>query len=191
MKTKAWLLLPLVVLLLAGCVVTSINPFHDPADRVTDPDLVGDWYQKKEDGSKDKDLWRFAEAQDKGYRLTIKTDKGEPEYDAFQFKLGSYRFLDCVDRARPENGVPVHYLLRVYQTKPTLKLAFMPIDWMEKKLKEDPKLLRHTWVQPPLGETNSKPALVLTAETAELKKFLLEHADDKGAFTDPVEMVHP
>src|SRR5690348_16111402 len=49
------------VVVLAGCVVTSVSPFYTQADLVYEPSLAGNWMQAK-GGS---EVWRFEQSDAK------------------------------------------------------------------------------------------------------------------------------
>jgi hypothetical protein len=42
--------------------------------------------------------------------------------------------------------------------------------------------------RPQQGDGHSAEQLLVTASTAELQQFVRQHADTKGAFTEPVEL---
>jgi hypothetical protein len=50
-------------------------------------------------------------------------------------------------------------------------------------VEQNPKAIRHIVVPPKLGE-NGGGLLVLTADTAELQKFILKHEKTAGTFGD-------
>ena len=177
-------------LLLAGCVVTSVYPWYTAKDVVFEPALVGQW-QGTEPGAKTDikadEFWEFEKMTDKAYRLTVAEKNGRKEFNAHLFKLGRRSFLDCLPRERPEDGLPLHYLLLVNKTTPTFEFTMLNYDWLTKLLEANPEALRHVIVPKKLDESGDGD-LVLTANTAELQRFLLKHVNDTNAFGEPAVM---
>jgi hypothetical protein len=171
-------------LLLAGCVVTSVYPWYTAKDVVFDPALIGTWHGTEPD-MKPGDFWQFEKLEDRAYQLTMADGGKRKEYDTHLFKLGGHLFLDCFPRERPEDSLPPHYLFRVGSVAPALEIAVLDYDWLTKLLAKNPKTLRHLIVPKKLGESGSGN-LVLTADTAELQKFILKHINNTNAFGQPV-----
>lgn len=172
--------------LLAGCVVTSVYPFYTAKDVGFDPALVGAW---AETGSTNaaNEHWRFEKAEGQAYKLTVQDKEKPTEYDAYLFKLKGRRFLDLCPRERPDNSLPPHYLLKVTRIEPTLEMQVLDYDWLTKLIEKHPKAIRHIVVPKKLGE-DGRGDLVLTADTAELQKFILKHEKTAGAFGDGIVM---
>lgn len=173
-------------LLLAGCVVTSVYPWYTAKDVVFDPALVGTW-RGTDPGTKPGEFWQFEKLEDRAYKLTMAEDGKRKEFDTHLFKLGGHLFLDCFPRERPEDSLPPHYLLRVGSVAPVLEIALLDYDWLGKLLEKNPKAVRHLIVPKKLGESGDGN-LVLTAETAELQRFLLKHVANTNAFGKPAQL---
>ena len=60
-------------------------------------------------------------------------------------------------------------------------MNLLEYDWLKKLIEKDPKAIRHIIVPKKLGE-EGEGDLVLTADTAELQKFILKHEKTEGAF---------
>jgi hypothetical protein len=75
----------------------------------------------------------------------------------------------------------VHYLLKVTRIEPELEMNLLDYDWLKTLIEKDPKVIRHIVVPKKLGE-DGDGNLVLTADTAELQKFILKHEKTEGAF---------
>lgn len=169
--------LALLGLLLAGCVTTSIYPFYTEKDVVFDPKLVGRWSGKPEDTN---EFWSFErDRTNAAYLLRIVEGQKDNKYWVHLFKLKQWTFIDAQVMADCEGMVSPHYLAKVVRMEPTLELQLMNHKWLEAYLEEHPRALRH--IRKP-GEYSSD--LVLTADTAELQKFLLKHANDTNLFTE-------
>ncbi len=168
------------MLLLAGCV-PSINSFYAEKDLIFAPSLVGEWTAKNDS---DQSQWRFEKLEDKAYKLTVteaKTKTGE--FTAHLFKLGKETFLDIVPSKctyDPDQAdlvsfamFPGHLLLRVSQIEPELKVAAFDFDWLTGYLEDHPKAIAHH---------KEADAIILTAETADLQHFVLEHLGEGQLF---------
>ena len=136
--------------------------------------------------------WVFTAGKDKVYELRQTDEDGRAgTFAVHLFKLKKHRFLDLYLMKLEGEGqkinawanislVPAHLLLKVEQIEPTLKLAAMNPDWMQKFLQRHPGALAHRLV--------SDDQVVLAAPTPELQKFILEHIDEDGFFGDAMEM---
>ena len=181
MKNPIKIAIGLVLLtLLAGCVVTSVYPFYTSKDVVFDPALVGAWVEAGSTNT-DSELWRFEKAGRQAYKLTFQENGKQTEYDSYLFKLKGRLFLDLCSREKPDNSLALHYLLKITRLDSALEMNLLEYDWLKKLIEKDPKAIRHIIVPKKLGE-EGEGDLVLTAETAELQKFILKHEKTEGAF---------
>lgn len=182
-------ILPLLgaVALLCACV-PSVNPFYTAKEVITDPRLPGVWRQA---GQEQPEIWKFESAETNAYRLTVTEKDGKTGvFDAHLFQLGQEDFLDLIpascDFATNQAGlldvamIPGHLLVRVPQLEPTLKLALCNADWLKKFLEKNPQAIAHR---------DEKDAIVLTAKTRELQKFVLKHLGQDELFGDAEEMI--
>lgn len=166
--------------LLAGCVVTSVYPFYTAKDVVFDPALVGMWAEAGSTNAANEH-WRFEKAADQAYKLTIQEKEKQTEFDTHLFKLKGRLFLDCFPRERPDNSLPLHFLFKVNRVELALELSLLDYDWLKQLIAKDPKAVRHIFVSKKLGESGAGD-LVLTADTAELQKFIRKNEKTEGAF---------
>jgi hypothetical protein len=184
MNLKRLSLAVAALMLFAGCI-PSINPFYTDSDLVFEPKLVGSWQTKKTDEQLSQ--WRFEKSGDreKSYKLTVTEQKTKGgEFAAHFFKLGKESFLDLVptkcDYASNQADlvgmamVPGHLLMRVLEVGPELKLATCDYDWLKKFLTENPKSL---------ANHQEGDAIFLTAEPADLQRFVLAHLGEEQLFT--------
>jgi hypothetical protein len=107
------------------------------------------------------------------------------------FQLKQYQFLDLLITNRGEFQMPLHLITKVTRADTNLSLHFMDFGWLAALLQTNPAVLRHI-VVPEAGYTNDSldsldngdnKMVYLTADTKDLQKFLLKHADDTNAFT--------
>jgi hypothetical protein len=167
--------------LFAGCVATSVYPFYTAKDVVFEPGLVGTW---GEPGSTNaaNEQWRFEKAEGQAYKLTVQDKEKSTEFDTYLFKLKGGLFLDLCPRERPDNSLPLHYLLKVNRLEASLEVSTLDYGWLKKLVEKNPRAIRHLVVPKKLGESGEGD-LVLTADTAELQKFILKHVNTDEAFT--------
>ena len=180
MKTTIRILTGLALLtFLVGCIVMSVYPFYTAKDVVFDPALVGAWAEPGATNATD-DHWQFEKTEGQAYKLTVVENDKRTEFDSHLFKLKGRLFLDLYPRERPDNSIPAHYLLKVARIEPALEYSFLDYDWLTKLIEKNPKAIRHTAAPDKLGESGA--GLVVTADTAELQKFILKHEKAEGAF---------
>src|SRR5437879_5002839 len=178
-----------IALALAGCVVTSVYPYYTEKDLTFDAALKGVWVSAKPDGN-NNESWTFEKNGDRDYKFTVRDSNSTNEISARLFKLKEQLFLDALATDQPGFGVPPHYLLKVAQMKPTLQYAFLDYDWLAKLLEKNPEAVRHVLVRENPGDaSNTNSRVVLTADTRELQKFVLEHLQD--GFGEMIEMKRP
>lgn len=180
-KLKGVLILSAALVFLGGCVVGSIYPYYRTQDLVYDPSLVGKWVHPGST-NEDDDGPEFKQFGTNSYMMPVDSDKSSTNYAWIHlFEIDGRRFLD----GRLTNDVmyhtPEHYVWRIKKSQSTLEAALLNMEWLESLLKTNPQALRHTIVEDNPNDGSSK-RIVLTADTAELQKFILKYADDTNAF---------
>lgn len=177
------------VFVMVGCV-PSLHPIYNDADCVFNPALAGLWQQ--EDG---KGLWAFTQKDARSYNLVYTDNDGiAGNFVAHLVEIQGITFMDIFPTdADPRLKIndmyalqllPSHFFARVGDIGPKLQLAFTNPDWTQKFLAANPAALKHEVVRYPNGEER----LVLTAPTAELQKFWVEHARTPEAFGEPMQL---
>jgi hypothetical protein len=181
-KLAVWVVVG-IGLAMAGCVVPSVYPFYTEKDLTFDPALIGTWadVDRKPDN---KETWTFEQANGQSYKFLMLDTASTNEFTAHLFKLKDDLFLDCQLKQPNGDTIPPHYLLRVLQIQPTLKLSTLKSDWVRDYLAQNPNTLRHTLAADDPPDTNTIH-VVLTADTKDLQKFILKHLKTEGAF-DPI-----
>jgi len=169
------------LLLVGGCVLTSVYPYYMAKDVVFDAKLAGRWADADKPDKTDE-FWEFSwVATNSAYTLVVHNGDKQTEFTARLFRLKQWTFIDALPTAECGEFVPPHYLLKVMHFEPTLKLAALDYKWVDNLLDEKPGALRHLRV----GEDEKTSGrLVLTANTAELQKFILKHVADTNAFPE-------
>ena len=164
--------------LLAGCITLSVYPFYTPKDLIFDSALTGRWVETPSTNK----FWEFADAGGKYYLLTTTDEHSTNGFEAHLFQLKQYRFLDLLTTNRDDLfRMPVHLISKVKNNGVGLSLQFLDYGWLSGLLETNPAVLRHIVVPDQPGDTNDN-MLFLTAETKDLQKFLLKHAEDPNAF---------
>ena len=179
---RRFLTLGVVVLAVsvAGCV-PSVFPFYTDKDVRFDPALVGQW---SEPGTTDES-WTFTKAADNAYALTIKEKQKGAPFIVHLVRLGTRQFLDMTPDPKGLNDadlldvykaslIPGHFLARLTQITPTLKMAFLDPKWIKNYLHDHPAEVAHA--------LDSSGDVILTASTRNLQLFVTAHAADKDAF---------
>ncbi len=176
-----------LALALTGCVVTSVYPFYSEKDVAFEPALVGNW--KKAD--QPDEHWKFERAGGNGYRITSESGDKTNVFQGHVFKLQGQTFLDLTTTGWKEDiqpePVPSHFLARIVQLTPTVKLSAMTYDWLKALLAKEPKALRHIVIE--TGEKPDDRRLVLTADTADLQQFVVRHLKTESAWETSVELL--
>ena len=169
---------------LGGCVVKSVYPFFTAKDVVFDTALLGTW---SENGTaEDKETWTFEKLGDKAYQATILSKSETNRFETHLFQLKNQKFLDLCAMERPDGHLPLHYVFKVQQVQPTLKISVMGAKWLENLLEKNPQAARHVLVPKEPGATNSYD-VILTGDTKELQELLLKYSNDTNAFSEPTE----
>jgi hypothetical protein len=189
MKTVKELTLPLLsaaAVILAGCVVTSVYPFYYEKDVAFESALVGDWKNTEQPD----EHWRFERAGGNGYRITGESGGKTSVLQGHLFKLHGQTFLDLTTAGWKEDIQPEpvssHLLVHIAQLTPTVKLLPMNYGWLKDLLAKDPNAIRHLVIR--TGERPEDRRIVLTADTAELQRFVVKHLKTEGAWETGVEL---
>lgn len=169
-----------------GCVVTSVYPFYSEKDVAFEPALIGDWKNR----DKPDEHWRFERGSGNGYHITSESEGKTTVFRGHVFKLHGQTFIDLTTAGWKEDiqpePVPSHFLARIVQLTPTVKLLPMNYDWLKDLLAKDPKAIRHLVIR--TGEQPEDRRIVLTADTAELQQFVVKHLKTEGAWDTGVEL---
>lgn len=187
MKHLTLSILGLTLALLAGCVVTSVYPYYSAKDLTFDPTLLGVWSDSA-DTNVDKETWTFEKLDTQTYKLMIRDSSKTNEFDAHLFTLGGAKFLDVLPRERHEYATPAHLLLRMTRLQPQLEMNVLNYEWLGKLVEANPKAIRHIIVPKAGNASDDGDLLTLTADTAELQKFIRKHLNNTNAWGEPLVM---
>jgi hypothetical protein len=173
-----------IIVMLCGCIVTSVCPFYKQTDVVFEPALVGDWAKKVTDA--EDEVWKFEKNEDASYRFTLIEDRKATVMQAHAFKLQGQLFLDLFSLERDVHVIPPHYLLKVDHLAPTLRMYELNNDWLKMLLAKDPASIQHHIVR--YGDNADDWRVVLTANTGQLQAFVIKHLANKDAWKDEFEL---
>jgi hypothetical protein len=165
-----FLLASIIVTSIAGCV-ESTNPFYTDNDLVEENLLVGRW---------ENDWGLIKSSEGKTY---IRTGKNPDEQGSsgnlpgksimtehfWLMKLGDHYFID---RKSPKGR---HQILRVAIFGDRMYLWSLNELWLNDELRVSPNMLAHKMEMLPGRDQRE---VLITATTADLQAFLLEHPDD-------------
>ncbi|HEY2170629.1 MAG TPA: hypothetical protein VGJ30_13445 [Candidatus Angelobacter sp.] len=76
-----------------------------------------------------------------------------------------------------------HWIFKVYLSEKTLSLSYLDQQWVEEAIKK--KLLQAEHLK---ARSENSAQWLLSGSTAELQQFVVQHADDPGAFTGGIAM---
>jgi hypothetical protein len=184
MKSLTTVLLGAATAVLAGCVVTSVYPFYTEKDLFFEPALVGDWIKQTKDS--DREVWKFEKSGDLAYRFTLIETSRATVTEAHIFKLQGQLFLDVASIEQDYHVIPPHYLLKVSQVTPTLRMSELSDDWLKALVTKKPSAILHHFVK--TGDHSDDLRVVLTADTPELQTFVLKNLKTPGAWKDELEL---
>lgn len=174
-----------LALFLCGCWQKSIYPFCKESEVIFDATLLGTWIDPTEQPQKSS--WTFARGQRPSvYRVSIKDNEVDLDYEGRLFKLGEEQFLDLYSRRRSVAEMPTHNLLRVRKNRGDLEIRVLQPDGVRDWVQAHPAEIAHIDVADPENpEDKSKGETVLSAQTDELQKFVRAHLDEKNFFSEP------
>lgn len=179
-------LVPVAVLLLlvSGCYVQSINPYYTDEDLVKDDALIGTWLVK--DNSSDKqEEWAFENNEDNSLVLRITKEDATDTVKVRTFELNGVKLMDLYPG---ESGIdPQTHFISAFQWVPVHLLAKYEVDAEQGQLLvyplsvewfKDMALKRKLDIEYTVYEKNQ---VLLTADSAQIREFLSEHLDEAFA----------
>lgn len=177
---KLWLLLLLIFgcFLLTGCPSYSLYPLYTDQDAVVVPALEGTWVDP---GSDVKDGVTFQKSGDHGYAMIVDdpSTKFRQTYDVRLVRLGDRLFMDIAWSGQTLNGANLDPPIGVFATHEILKVEILEDDLAYATL-EDDAIKKLSGVRGNFLEyrTPGEGALLVTASTDELRRYVAAHAGD-------------
>jgi len=189
-KTANVISLILICVLLAGCEPqVSLFPLFSSTDDVFENQLLGEW--NVQSGSEIKPdeksgLAIFQRGTDtESYDVTVDLDEnGEKLISAWRLvRLEGYLFVDLgspdleprKNATIPYPTIQGHVFGRVHLEKDKMHIDFLNDKWVSDQVKAG-KLT--------LASVTTSNGIALSANTQDLRKFVLEHAEDQDAFSE-------
>jgi hypothetical protein len=196
-RRLAWIVFALALTVqLNGCApVDSFFPLYKPEDKAFEARLVGVWKFADASNTTDKKArWSFRKSEDENFydfKWGETGAKGGFLAKARLVQMGSALFIDfegdsenkALDSKNAMIAFPaisVHMIGRIWLEGDRLQIHFLKDSWVSTQIKSSSFLLAYVG-----GDGN----LLLTATTDELRKFMLDHADDDEALSDNYSLV--
>jgi len=190
-KTSSLVATLVLVSVLAGCAPQdSLFPLFTQQDKLFDKQLLGEWQIRSQtdagqDPSEKPAFVIFSPGDDENSyqaKLPKFNDAGGTlRATAHLARLGAYLFIDLetpnADKFQdvPYPAIEAHVFGRLALGGDTARIDFLNDDWVTKQANAGK--LGLAYVEGPSGT-------MLSADTAELRKFALEHAEDHEAFSE-------
>jgi hypothetical protein len=182
-----------MVFLLPGCgPEESLFPLFTKTDTLLDQKLLGEWriWSGKEVKAADKPAHIVFSPNDAGDRYDVRltelnAEGGTMVSEAHLVKLGDCLFIDFgtpnMDNWHqvPYPAAESHVFGRLSLEKDRARIDLLSDDWIKKQIGAGKLPLRFL---PLSGNT-------LLASTEELRKFVMEHAEDQEAFSETLNLV--
>ena len=172
------------VLLLAlvgpACLVVSLHPVYEPETIAFEPALLGEWV-----ADEDPVVLTFERAEWHSYHVVYAdADKTPVRLSVRLTRVADMLLLDLTPLDGADIGLlqlPVHAVYRATIEDGTLSLAPLNYDWLFDRVREGTAGLP--------AAIDARTNVIVTAPTAELRKWIAAHAADDGLFAAPV-MLH-
>ena len=161
-KISYFAILPLMLLLLSGCLVRALNPWLSDATKVKDISLAGVWYDEK------SDVAAFFAQDGNNYRLMVVNDRKDTAcYVASLHRLDGKLLMEIGPDTRPEMTaatLPAFLLFRVEMDKDSMLFYTIDLENFGCQL-ENSKIVKAV-------SGNKKNGFVLNSGTDELTEFV-------------------
>jgi hypothetical protein len=171
--------------MLSSCGFASVSPFVSGADVAYDPKLVGTWVDP--DGKESAVIVREGD----GYDIAYTEDSGKiGRFHGVLGGLGSRRVLDVFPKDLPNDRgdlyrsllMPTHGIIVVEAIDNNLTMRTFQFEEIKKLLAARPSLVAHVLVK---GGVEEELGILLTAPTADVRKFVSEIIDRPGVLEEP------
>ncbi|MCG8696840.1 MAG: hypothetical protein MI922_02205 [Bacteroidales bacterium] len=181
MKTSLKLLFTLTaVSFLVWSCVPSLHPLYFEKDLIFDETILGAWESDQEvTWNFEKYIPKKKDIESKSYVLTIH-DEEDAVFDFHLLKLGDYIFADFyLEKYDIKNDMadmhcfPVHTFARYKHMGDSIIIEHFDFEFIENLIKENKVKIKHE---------RPNDALILTAGTKELQKFVKKYAYDEDLY---------
>jgi hypothetical protein len=169
-------------MVLAGCYVQSLQPLFSDRTTIFDPSLLGTWVAEDDDG-----FVFTLEDTTRGVYMLISDESGATaRFQAVLTEFDGVRFMDIFpEEPNNDNGfyrdhlMRVHSILKVERMADTLSVADFDAEWLSTMASQNKLTIPHVSLD---------GAVLLTAPTGELQKFVRTYARTPEAFSEPVRL---
>jgi hypothetical protein len=163
------------LLTMTGCSsVVSLQPFVPEKESITDPALPGTWTD-----AEGKDTYVVRQSGD-AYTITYVEKSGTAyQFNARLWKCGDAMLLDLVSTSEAPFHLPVHFAMRVWIERDSLRIAYLDSDWFKKLAAEQ------------LATQKVDDRLVITATPVATRAFLLAYGANEKAHGEPETLRRP
>ena len=163
MKTLRIIITGTLIAILSGCV-PSLNPLFTDKDLIFDTTLLGDWKNKEE-------KWSFEKNGDNKYKLTHLDNGNQATFSAHLVKINDFTFLDISPLdLKSKNYLyeahlfPVHTFSKIEIEKEQIVIRMLDPDMLEKAINDKKVEIAHVKSQ--------DDRILLTASTKDLQIFV-------------------
>jgi hypothetical protein len=179
-------------ILLSSCLTSSVSPLYDAQTIFFEPALVGVWVEQAKDKPTTITFTKSKTPED-SYNATYVDSENTPPtmmfFNVHLVKLGGKIFLDALmtgssppskDEDSASTKKPSHLIARISVDGDKFYMAMIDDSKLQEGFTSGKYSLLH--------EIDGSDA-VLTASTAELQKFVADHADDDQLFPPAEAMI--
>ena len=167
-----WAILPVLMLLLTGCLVRALNPWLSDATKVKDIPLTGVWYDEK------SDVAAFFATDGSNYRLMVVNDRKETAcYVASLHRLDGKLLLEVGPDTHQDMNIttlPACLLFRVEMDKDSLQIYNIDAETFDKQITAS-KIAGAV-------SGNKKDGFVINAPTEDLTAFITAKLKEANFF---------
>ena len=156
----------------------SLQPVYEPDTIAFDPALVGTWAMG-DDGL----TVTFERGEWHSYHLTLEQRDDKTRLSARLTRVGESTYLDIAPldgTDLPALALPVHAVYRLDLKGDELSLSDLNFEVLEKRVREGTATLP--------AVIDARKNVVITASTADLRRWLTAHAADEGLFDPPTTL---
>lgn len=165
----------IAALLSSACLVVSLQPVYEPETIAFDPALLGSW------ASADQDVTlTFERGEWHSYHVIANQGNDRYRLSARLTRVGTGLYLDVTPldgTDLPALTLAVHGLSRLVLTEEGMTLAALAYEAFAQKASAGGHALPMV--------VDARRNVVITASTADLRRWLALHADDEGVFDAP------
>lgn len=177
MKPLALPFATLVCLILSGCAPSSIHPLYTADDAVVEPALEGTWI----DADKPADspiLLEKSGAHQYTMSIVDPDKKLVQKFDVNLVRLGNQLYMDIAFSDQTVDGDKLELPLGAISTHEIVKVRVIGDDLGYATLSSDEIKKQNQWDSLPLAFADPDQGMLITGPTADLRHYIMIHADD-------------